>query len=261
MYLPQNSSGVGPFWKQAINRLQKQLNQLYRQLEDCFRTNFTSRFKRSSKLSETQVPDSEITPELGALLTAINKHLPFEIVSKILDYAELWYCDQSVTLPRLTPESLRQVVPPVHWRGSTIGKAILTSRPLSPQDISLLRRVTFSFRSKGLRKQLGRYESYNGSWTWWEARVLSSQERMQLPDPPSVARTYHVQYNQHAGKDIEDYTIAFNKWHGHQLFEDICPDDSIVLVACARFPGWAHYIESASLQLWMADVRRAPPID
>ena len=42
--------------------------------------------------------DSGTDPGLTSLLTAIKTLLPFEIVSKILDYAQVWYCDFSVTL-------------------------------------------------------------------------------------------------------------------------------------------------------------------
>jgi hypothetical protein len=204
--------------------------------------------------------DSDSSSELGALLTAINNHLPFEIVSKILDYAEFWYCDQSVTLPHLPHQSPRHIVGSEHWGGSKVGAAILTSRPLSHQDISMLRRVTFSFRSKdqGWSSYRDQQGTYDGSWTWWEAGLLSSQERIQLSDTSSVARTYHLQRNRHAGKEMEDYTITLDKWHGHELFEDLCTDDSIVLMAYAQFPGWANHIDSACLQLWMADYRRVP---
>jgi hypothetical protein len=82
--------------------------------------------------------DSASGPELGALLTAMNNHLPFQIVSKILDYAEVWRCDFSATCQH----------PLDRTRRYTREAVILISRPLSQQDISLLRRVTFSSISK-----------------------------------------------------------------------------------------------------------------
>jgi hypothetical protein len=204
---------------------------------------------------------SDISPELDRLLTAMNNLLPFEIVSKILDYAELWYCDHSVTVPRPPPRSPRYPGLRVTLGPNSKG-VLLMSRSLSHQDISMLRRITFSFAPRG-----GKWhdKSLNG----WMAGLISSQERSQLSGlAPSnrahfrVARNYPLQKIRGADQETEEHNITLDKWHGHQLFEDLCTNDSIVLTVYAQYSGrWnsiLNHVESANLKLWMADFRRVP---
>jgi hypothetical protein len=205
-------------------------------------------------------PDSD--PKLGALLTAMKNQLPFEIVSEILDYAEVWRYDFSATDQQ----------PRDRTRPWTREAVIIISRPLSHWDISLLRRVTFSFMSK--LQVWGNYRTFlrksEGTPGFLGAGLLSPQERMQLPDAPpytlrrcfsrNAPRTYHFLIN---GQHVEvggfwECNVALDRWHGHQLFENLCPDDSIVLMACGRFNRRPGCAETAKLQLGMADFRRVP---
>ena len=146
---------------------------------------------------------------------------------------------------------------------------LLFSRPLNYYDISTLRRVTISFTSKdqGWGSYSESHGTYEASWTWFNIALLSPAEterrwaRGPLPDESTCGlapRSYRLQYNRHAGEEMEDYTIILDKSQGHRFFEDLSENDSIALVACTRFPGWRNHVESANLQLWKADLRRIP---
>ena len=214
--------------------------------------------------------DRAITPELRSLFTAMNTLLPFEIVTKILDYAEFWYCDFSVTLPLQSPPLVVS-----SFRAGAAGLSVkseallLSSPPLSTQDISTLRRVAISFTSKdqGWSSYPGSHGTYEASWTWFDVALFSPAEmggrptRGALHDEPAcglMPKRYRLQCNRHAGKKMESYNLNLDKSHGHQLFEDLSENDSIALMACAQFSGWQNNVESANLQLWKADLRRAP---
>ena len=209
--------------------------------------------------------DLDIDPELRSLVTSLYTLLPIEIVTTILDYAEIWVREFSTTLPPQLPPLVVAARP----LGAMSDALLLSSRPLSRRDILKLRRVTISFTSKdqGWSSYPKFHGTYEDSWTWFNVALLSPAEIEARSAQASLhnqlaceftPRTYRLQHNRHAGKAMESYIFHLDKSQGHSLYDDLCENDSFALMAYAMFPGWENHVKSASLQLWKADFHGLP---
>lgn len=69
-------------------------------------------------------------------------------------------------------------------------------------------------------------------------------------DSPNI-RTYPLQNNKHAVSEAQDYRISIDR--GHEILDDLKNGDQILLVACARYPGWVNFIENAGIEVWAED--------
>lgn len=168
------------------------------------------------------------------LHSMLSHYLPTELTIHILDLAERWLLAYSTSLHN--DSRCRRIA---HSE-----EVIVTTPPLSQEEITNLRTVTFDFRSKD---QGWCSDQNGGNWTWFDT-VLRNE--VNVEDRP---RKHFLQHNERAGKEMKDYHIELRKMEQHELFRDLKAGDQIVLMGGAAFPGWVNYVESARLQLWTAD--------
>ncbi|MCJ1236104.1 hypothetical protein MMC14_004081 [Varicellaria rhodocarpa] len=198
--------------------------------------------------------------------------LPIEITTEILDQAESWTCqfDQS-------RKDWPSLIQPICVENAE--KIMAFSKQLESSEIRKLRKVQFRFVSKDQgwsnhQHTLG--GTYEGSSSWWELKIQRAKPRKQvgrtntaeteemaaegevsqLRRASSVAawenvESLYLRANKHAGQKMERYDIQVNS--GHEVFEHLQPGDRIVLCACARYPRWKNFVESAIMILWFKD--------
>ena len=192
--------------------------------------------------------------------------LPIEISVDILDYAESWTC-QFDQFRRDWPSLIQPICV------ENAEKIMAFSKQLESSDIRRLRKVQFRFVSKD--QGWSNHEhflggTYEGSSSWWELKIQRAKPREQveteempaegevspLRRASSVAawenvESLHLQANRHAGQKMEKYDIQVDS--GAEVFEHLQPGDRIVLCACARYPRWKNFVESAIMILWFKD--------
>ncbi|MCJ1385136.1 hypothetical protein MMC17_008255 [Xylographa soralifera] len=154
--------------------------------------------------------------EIRSIFSQLFSPLPYELVTYIVDLAEKWHLTLSLSMPQASPPlSVTQTAQ--RTGGDHI---LLTSPPLIRQSISQLRKITFAMtsRDQGWSSTLAGQGTYSNSWTWFGAVVLPAQDQ----HPPAEAAPqavgqylYHglpprrqlLQYNRHAGTEMESYKV------------------------------------------------------
>ena len=63
---------------------------------------------------------------------------------------------------------------------------------------------------------------------------------------------WELQRNRHAGREVEDYRIEFDK--DHEMFKSLRKGDKIALWARAMYPGWQNFVYEANIELWFDGV-------
>lgn len=117
----------------------------------------------------------------------------------------------------------------------------------------------FSFCSKdqGWSGSSVNHGTYENCWSWFDAVIENNEiERGQgASDDLDLLknRRCHLQSNRHAGREIETYRLDMIQGEGFLKEKDLRVGDEILLVACARFPGWANNISRASIEIWEVD--------
>ena len=169
--------------------------------------------------------------------------LPTELILQILSDPSRWLLTTFVYLsvPARVPSSEAE-------------RAIVHTPQISSHQLSLIRRLVFTYRSKdqGWSSYGEDHGSYRNSWTWFEAGLRKfdrGEESLSLVDRPE--RRYRLQSNRHAGQEAEDYLFEFER--DHPLLKEMQAGDEVVLWALARYGGWENFVEAAAIQIWITD--------
>ncbi|MCJ1470919.1 hypothetical protein MMC07_009567 [Pseudocyphellaria aurata] len=162
-------------------------------------------------------------------------------------------------------DNIIETTPVPHTEDSRI---LLRTPPLTARSVSLLRKVVFTMRShdQGWSDYPTNHGTFENTWTWFDAAVETKsveavQEahgdidslvaRMPKPlDSPNIRR-HRIQSNRHAVKEAENYRITIDR--GQEPLDDLKVGDQIMLIACARYPGWENTIEAAGIEIWEED--------
>lgn len=165
---------------------------------------------------------------------------------------------------------------------------IIRTRALTEEEVRRIRRVTFEVVShdQGWSSFHTTHQgTFEASWTWFEA-VVRHAKPTSLPSSAAEAGLHQetsdksttALENQDADKepsskeaethsnkeqrwDIQRNRHAGKEWERHQIEKDIDSDlvqslragDVIGLDACAVFPGWQNFIQSARVEVWCVD--------
>ncbi|MCJ1465745.1 hypothetical protein MMC07_004364 [Pseudocyphellaria aurata] len=199
--------------------------------------------------------------ELLSVLSSPSSHRPAlapELILQILSDPSRWIMTWNDNIIEPTP------VP--YTEDSRI---LLRTPPLTARSVSLLRKVVFTMRShdQGWSSYPTNHGTYENTWTWFDAAVeTKSVEAVQeahgdidslvagMPKPldsPNVRRRHRIQSNRHAVKEAENYRITIDR--GQEPLDDLKVGDQIMLIACARYPGWVNTIEAAGIEIWGED--------
>jgi len=235
-------------------------------------------FRTAERIDGPGVEDREVRARnlrIHAMLSS-KFSLPLEISQKILDGPENWIQTELLmvepTTDRFNGRSPSRQISP--FRVSDGSEVIIGTAPLDLHQLNSLRKIVVSFKSKdqGWSSYPTDHGTYNGSYSWWEIRLLRSVETfnaetgdtrvelMMAASPRAMAElrdewktvcTCHLQNNRHAGRGMESYTVGLD--HGSDILQSMRVGDRMVLFACARFPGWCNYVQSASMELWCRD--------
>ena len=200
--------------------------------------------------------------EIWDIFKDLKPLLPTEIIDNIFDYAGKWNC-QFFKSRSLQRQNIFVTQVPDNTHGGYGDKVLISTPVLSRREISLLRKISFTFRSKdqGSTDRFCDHGSYRNSWTFFDAvllpdRVLLGGDTYKaLGDrwhQERAPRRYRLATNRHAGKTMEDHSIDLDVVNGHPIFDDLVEGDRVVLMASARFPGWVNIIEGASLGFFIA---------
>ena len=97
--------------------------------------------------------------------------------------------------------------------------------------------------------------TYENCWSWFDVAIENNgeeQERGVFHDlDQSNNRRCLLQKNRHAGLETEVYSLSMDKGQG--ILKDLGVGDEIMLIACARFGGWANNIKEAMIEIWEVD--------
>ncbi|KAL8925760.1 MAG: hypothetical protein Q9172_002101 [Xanthocarpia lactea] len=177
--------------------------------------------------------------------------LPPELILQILTHPSRWLLHDSVSADP-TRVSNKEV-------------PIATLRPFTAEEINLLRRIVFRFRSKdqGYSWDTQNHGTYAGSWTWFEAVVrrgdIDASDDRDYPDHDGgedrVKTRFELQRNRHAGTQFESYEIVFEDGDERmtELKTALREGDVVELRACARFGAWVNQVEEAKVEVWCLD--------
>ncbi|KAL8734365.1 MAG: hypothetical protein Q9166_001563 [cf. Caloplaca sp. 2 TL-2023] len=175
--------------------------------------------------------------------------LPPELILQILAHPTRWLLIHNVgTLPTNVSEEDRPII---------------TLPPFTAEEVNLVRRIVFRFRSmdQGYSWDRDNHGTYAGSWTWFEAVVKKGRDVGVNSDNSDdgiedhVKKKFELQRNRHAGSQPEDYAIIFDDGDAWmtQLRSVLREGDILELRACARFGAWVNYVEEAKVEVWCQD--------
>lgn len=184
--------------------------------------------------------------------------IPNEIVLQILDHPSRWIRTQINTRVATDGEPIR-----VSSSLQNCGEQqILATNPLSQPEVPRIRSVVYTFtsRDQGWSSFPTQHDTYEGSFTWFEASLTrplapdlvesERQDLLQLKATKERTR-YELQRNRHAGRHPETYRHELGT--DHRLLQHAEEGDSVVLWARASFPGWENRLFNAGIEVWCVD--------
>ena len=208
--------------------------------------------------------------------TPTRPAIPTEIILQILEDPSRWLHIHSVHHPPL-PNSERPILV---TRNKASGDPVLYTRSLSARDTKLLRKVTFTFRSRD-QGWCGNPEQ--GAWSWFEAslaRISPDDEEGQTQPNDAIVTSsqyhwvypwlqrhseelekqprYKIQSNRIGEREPESYRIELED--DHDLVRRVKEGDRIILWACACFPGWNNQVYEAQVSIEGVDELRMEKI-
>ena len=197
--------------------------------------------------------------------TPTRPAIPTEIILQILQDPSRWTHIHSVHHPPL-PNSERPILV---TSNKPTGDPVLYTRCLSARDAKLLRKVTFTFRS---RDQGWCSNLEQGAWSWFEAslaRISPDEEEGQTQPSDAIVTTsqyhwvypwlqrhseelekqqrYQIQSNKIGEMEPESYRIELGD--DHELVRRVKEGDRVILWACACFPGWNNRVYEAQISI------------
>jgi hypothetical protein len=200
----------------------------------------------------------------------LRQKLPAELVPAILDYAEFWVKTTSIMERDLNVRE-SDLIKRDDGIGGTIEEGVpyLFTDCIGMEGLSGLhpvRKVVFTLVSKdqGYSWDQEWHETYEHSWTWFEAVVANFEDE----DDVSSGRGKRIMCNLHAGKeflthavewdissDDEEKKYVFSEGGESEWIKGLVRGQKIGITAWARFDGWTNYIQSAKIEVFTAAVR------
>lgn len=170
--------------------------------------------------------------------------LPTELILQILSHPSRWLLTSSVYLSS-----------PARVSSSESERAIVHTPPVSTHQLSLIRRIVFTYSSKdqGWSSYSSDHGTYRNSWTWFEAglRKHAEEEEEKVSSTDQMQHRHRLHCNRHAGWETEDYQFVVEG--DHPLLKNMQAGDEVVLWALAKFGGWENFVQGAAIQIWTMD--------
>lgn len=197
-----------------------------------------------------------------ALLETLSKPsgrrpaIPTEMVLQIIDHPSRWRL-VSANVASCTLSEPKTIS---SYAGS---EDIASTAPLTARQVSMLRRVAFTFRSRdqGWSSYPDDHGTFRNSWTWFEARVQrpaeydtdgsrqSGNDGGETLEPHKLS--YRLQANRHAMSEPEEYRIELGP--SDDLLGALQSGDRVILSAHAQFGGWVNHVDQAAIEMWCVD--------
>jgi len=238
----------------------------------------SSAFIEESEPTHTGHP---IEDDVTSVRDLFQTYLPLELINLILDFAEYWPCI------RCDSNRKADVVAP-SVGGSEATWLYLMSPPIPEPDGKhrKIRRVIFQTESRdqGWVNDPQIRGTYNDSWSWFEAMIFRASSSSCRLDPINLGVNYSssdlkqlfplpdpngwlVQHNVVASNEPRSHTVIWTEFEdeaahhnpsslkgreglGHELVRSLEPGDRVMLIAKARFPGWANHVSSGSIEIY-----------
>jgi hypothetical protein len=200
----------------------------------------------------------------------LRQKLPAELVPTILDYAEYWVKTTSVMERDLDVRESNLVILDDGNGGTTEeGVPYLFTDPIGMEGLSGLhpvRKVVFTLvsRDQGFSWDQEWHNTYDHSWTWFEAVVANFEDE----DDVSTGGGKKILCNLHAGKEFlthvvewdvssegEEKKYVFSEGGETEWVKGLLRGQKIGITAWARFSGWTNYVQSAKIEVFTAAVR------
>lgn len=204
------------------------------------------------------VPSSII--HIAALLRRLP--LPAEIIPTILDYAAVWHQIEGSSTTRR--RSIAQNM------SGTIYHRVAIPDCFAP---SSLRTISFTVRShdQGWSSYPSDHGTYNGSWTWLEATVITTERLNSVVRDMLIARSnellegegQRIVTNVHASREAKTHTVTWRYddqtdaiGAAFKLIREKPKDTLIAIIACARYPGWTNTVEYGRIEFGYQPIRK-----
>ncbi|KAL9104684.1 MAG: hypothetical protein Q9163_000427 [Psora crenata] len=186
--------------------------------------------------------------------------LPLELILQILEHRSRWVCTYATAFPEQgAAGNLPIRVSAGHGLNMQV---ILSTPPLSSNEIARARSVVFTFTSKdqGWSSYPSHFGTYENTWTWFEAGLRTQPITEHDPSAGNGATNeqgrkpeygyerFILQRNRHAGRVPESYRVELGQ--DSPLFAKLKAGDVIDLVACAQYAGWENQVHEAGIQIW-----------
>lgn len=167
-----------------------------------------------------------------------------DLVPHILDLAEYWI---KASHDRREPQIYVE---------HNSGRPYLAAAVSNATGPRMVRKVEISITShdQGWSDYRPFHGTYEGSWTWFEAEILSTDSARRPREARELCR------NVHAERRDKTHLITW-RWDAEDenernLVRSLGPDSVILVVPWARFQGWKNHVSYASVDIYAAAVRR-----
>jgi len=268
--------------------------------------------RRPSPASNPQSSYYPRTPkDITKVIEVLCNYLPAELALEVIKAAEYWVCEEAsrderlvIAEPSAGTAYLRSW--PILWAsgGATsnsppypgtsltfddLAEDAPESSPLSPKHRSRsdespgpVKQITFtiSARDQGWSSFPQWHGTYEGSHTWFEARVIQPSASQQpiaeeagggngVPrrrmtftcdlsrEEMELWRPRLVQVNLHASRQEKTHIVTW-RWDAEDEEErkwvrDLKQGECVELTIWARYPGWANHVQSAKIDVFVED--------
>ncbi|KAF8321705.1 hypothetical protein DL93DRAFT_1455592 [Clavulina sp. PMI_390] len=176
--------------------------------------------------------------------------LPVELVLLILNFLDVHLHEYSTLIERTWESPLR-----ITSMGPLMEQSLCTAGPFDRQLLRSIGGVTIHTFSS----HQGWVSSPNaGTWSWFELLVCRPEDpeadREALANR-TIFKTQSHEHGVHSGRGLAEWSSGESFTMGQPILEQILdtlwenPGAELVLVGCAQFPGWANYVQKASITL------------
>ena len=178
----------------------------------------------------------------------LQHHLVPDLVPEILDLGEYW---TKASHDRRDAQSYVEDTAGRPYLTVAVGNALRLRR-------QMVRKVEIRITShdQGWSSYPHSHGTYDGSWTWFEAEIRSSDGD---EETATCARRFLCR-NVHAGVQDETHTVTWRydaeDAEERNLIRSLGSGSVISIVPWARFPGWANHVSCATVDIYTAAVRR-----
>ncbi|KAK5951066.1 hypothetical protein OHC33_007819 [Knufia fluminis] len=236
--------------------------------------------QQSEKASHVRPhPSGQPSPDdVIKIALLLRQKLPGDLIPLILDFAQLW--EVKNVAHSLRPDRVGELQAP------KLQAALIVPSYL-PQGAVRRIRFIIDSRDQGWSSYPEDHGTYRGSWTWFEAGIRgldasNADDQATLLEPVDCqhrnaldvehrrlclqdATRYkygsrRIVTNVHAGRDFKKHVVEWDLYHEdddvRSMVKELKGGHRIEVGAHARFPGWCNYVESVTVEIECAMVRR-----